>query len=331
MGARDLGGDVQTEPSPCELDGSAPRANGWNRRLMVSGPIGGPRFATDSSNRRRRFARAPTPDRRARRASARSTADWRTVGRCGRGRRRSAGSSRCRCRSSRSGCAVRISATTWSSMPRRSASSRLGSATARRPDGCARSRARCRSGRSSARRCGRSPPRSCAARCSSPNRQQHLRAGLDRGERIAQVVPEHRDELILEVRALRRAFTSAASLVDSRSWASRCMPIRSANSLNMPMVCDVVERAGRGSIAHNVPKNRPSGDESARKYSSGTRTASACDARGTPRRTRRRRSRPDWPVWRISLQIVLSICSSPPGTRPKLISSRTRRRSSDLR
>ena len=43
-----------------------------------------------------------------------------------------------------------------------------------------------------------------------------------------------------------------------RSLASRCKAISSANSLNMPIVSGVFSRAGLGSMAHSVPKKRPS-------------------------------------------------------------------------
>ena len=51
---------------------------------------------------------------------------------------------------------------------------------------------------------------------------------------------------------------SVASLAATRSTASSWIAISSANSLNMPTVCGVLRRAGRGSIAQRVPKKVPS-------------------------------------------------------------------------
>ena len=52
MGAGDLRGDVETEAEALLLGRTAPRVNGWNSRASVSGGIGSPALATDSSNRR---------------------------------------------------------------------------------------------------------------------------------------------------------------------------------------------------------------------------------------------------------------------------------------
>ena len=55
-----------------------------------------------------------------------------------------------------------------------------------------------------------------------------------------------------------RSLNSVASLAATRWAASRWIAISSENSLNMPMVSGVFSRAGRGSMAHSVPKNVPS-------------------------------------------------------------------------
>ena len=49
-----------------------------------------------------------------------------------------------------------------------------------------------------------------------------------------------------------------ASAVATRLAASRCVPIRSANRRNMPMMPGTWSLAGFGSSAHSVPKKLPS-------------------------------------------------------------------------
>ena len=73
-----------------------------------------------------------------------------------------------------------------------------------------------------------------------------LDAGVDRGQRVAQIVAEHGDELLAQLRALRARRAAPPRCGARRSWASRWKAIRSANSLNMPIVCGVAQLARLG-------------------------------------------------------------------------------------
>ena len=74
---------------------------------------------------------------------------------------------------------------------------------------------------------------------------EHAHAGVDRGERVAQIVAEHGDELLAQLRRL--------ALVEERRLGRR-HPLR-----NICATSGRLRLAGRGSIAHSVPKKAPPG------------------------------------------------------------------------
>ena len=81
--------------------------------------------------------------------------------------------------------------------------------------------------------------------------------GDDRGERVAQVVAEHGNELLTQLAASRSSSSASCARRAVLSFSS-CRPISCANSVKVATMRGSASFAGRESIAHRLPKYSPS-------------------------------------------------------------------------